>query len=133
MEDLEARVTLAKFQPRSFQIPLINALERDNKKRLLAVWPRRAGKDICAFNIIVRQAVKKVGLYLYLLPTATQARKIIWDGIMIDGTAILDFIPPQLVENKNVQEMKIKLKNGSIIQLSGSDNYDRLMGINAQA
>ena len=46
--------------------------------------------------------------------------------------SILDFIPPELIASKHVNEMKIKLTNGSIIQLSGSDTYDRLMGINAQ-
>ena len=133
MESLEVRISLDKFKPRSYQIPLINALEKKNYKRLLAVWPRRSGKDICAFNLMIRAALDKVGLYLYLLPTATQARKIIWDGIMIDGMPIMDFIPPEIIAGKHVQEMKVRLTNGSIIQLSGSDNYDRLMGINAQA
>jgi hypothetical protein len=90
-----------------------------------------SGKDIAAWNLMIMCAIAKVGLYLYLLPTATQARKIIWDGIMIDGSPIIDYIPSEVIESKHVQDMKIKLKNGSIIQLSGSDNYDRLMGINA--
>jgi phage terminase large subunit len=90
-----------------------------------------SGKDIAAWNMVIMCAIARVGLYLYLLPTATQARKIIWDGIMIDGSPIIDYIPTGVIESKHVQDMKIKLRNGSIIQLAGSDNYDRLMGINA--
>ena len=130
---VEQQILLDTFKPREFQKPLLYALFKEKKKRLLAIWPRRAGKDIAAFNAMFLAAMEKVGLYLYLLPTATQARKIIWDGIILDGMPILDFIPKELIASKHVQEMKIKLTNGSIIQFSGSDNYDRLMGINAQA
>lgn len=133
MEEVEKTILLDRFKPRPFQIPLFKAILHDNVKRAVAVWPRRSGKDIAAINILFRAALKKIGLYLYLLPTQTQARKVIWDGITNDGMPILDFIPSELIESKHVQEMKIRLVNGSIIQLSGSDNYDRLMGINAQA
>src|SRR5690606_29510758 len=40
--------------------------------------------------------------------------------------------PPELVESKNSQEMKIRFTNGSLLQLVGSDNYDTLMGTNPQ-
>jgi phage terminase large subunit len=128
---LETKLKLERFKPRDFQKPLMDALLKNGKKRLLAIWPRRSGKDIAAFNLVVMCAIARVGLYVYLLPTATQGRKIIWDGIMIDGMPILDFIPSEVVESKHIQDMKIKFKNGSIIQIAGSDNYDRLMGINA--
>lgn len=132
MKQIEQTLLLDKFKARDFQRPLLDALLKRHCKRLLAIWPRRAGKDICAFNGLLFAALEKVGLYVYLLPTSTQARKVIWDGITIDGMKILDYIPSELIVSKHVQEMKIRLVNGSIIQLSGSDNYDRLMGINAQ-
>lgn len=130
---VETRLKIDRFKARDFQRPLMDAILKNDKKRLLAIWPRRAGKDICAFNAMFFCALNKVGLYLYLLPTATQARKVIWDGITIDGTPILNYIPDELIASRHVQEMKIKLVNGSIIQFSGSDNYDRLLGINCQA
>lgn len=132
MEPIEVRIALDKFQPRDFQRPLVQAFLQKKYTRYLAIWPRRAGKDICAFNLILRAAMQDIGLYLYLLPTATQARKILWDGITIEGMPILDYIPHELIAAKNINEMKITLVNGSIIQLAGSENYDRLMGINSR-
>lgn len=43
---------------------------------------------------------------------------------------MLDYIPKELIESKNGQEMKIRLKNGSLYQLIGSDNIDSLVGSN---
>ena len=41
----------------------------------------------------------------------------------------LDHIPPELVESLNSQELKVTLKNGSFIQVLGSENIDGLRGI----
>jgi len=128
--NVETIIKLNKFVPRSYQLPLLDALENKGYKRVIGVLPRRAGKDICAFNFCIRQCLKKVCIIYYLLPKLTQARKVIWDGIMIDGTSILSFIPPEVIANKNSQEMKIRFVNGSILQMGGSDSYDRLLGTN---
>ncbi len=64
------------------------------------------------------------------MPSYAQAKKVIWDAITIDGTRIIDFIPQELIAQKNAQEMKIRLINGSVFQLIGSDNIDSLMGTN---
>lgn len=124
------KIVLDRFQPRSYQIPLINALEKDNYKRVLCIMPRRAGKDITAFNIIIRACIRVVGVYYYIFPTYSQAKKVIWDSITNDGMRFLDYIPPELVKSSNSQEMKITFVNGSILQLVGSDNIDRLVGTN---
>lgn len=129
--DLETRIKLNSFKARELQKPLIDALLKGNKKRLLAVWPRRFGKDLTAFTATYLYALKKVGLYLYLLPTYRQARLVLFDGITIDGKRIIDSIPTELVSSKHIQDMKIKLVNGSTIMFAGSDSYDRLMGVNA--
>lgn len=92
--------------------------------------PRRAGKDVFAFNLMIRSAIKKVGVYYYIFPTFAQAKRVIWDSITNDGQRFLDYIPEALIESKNSQELKIRLKNGSLIALVGSDNYDALMGSN---
>jgi phage terminase large subunit len=59
-------------------------------------------------------------------------KKVIWDSVTNTGDRILDFIPDSLVDSKNSQEMKIRFKNGSLLQIVGSDNYDSLMGTNPQ-
>lgn len=79
---------------------------------------------------MIRQALRRVGTYFYMLPTYRQAKLVIWDSITNDGTKFLDFIPKELIKSTNSQEMKIVLINGSIIQLLGSDSYDSIVGSN---
>jgi phage terminase large subunit len=91
------------------------------------------GKDVVGWNLIIRAALKKVGVYFYCAPTYSQGRKIIWDSITNEGFKFLDYIPPELIERKNDQQMKIHLINGSMIQIIGSDSYDKsLVGSNPQ-
>jgi phage terminase large subunit len=92
--------------------------------------PRRSGKDVCAFNIIVRAALRRVAVYYYIFPTYSQAKKVIWNSITNEGKRFLDYIPPTLIASENSQEMRVVLTNGSIIQLVGSDNVDSLVGTN---
>jgi phage terminase large subunit len=49
------------------------------------------------------------------------------------GNRVLNYyIPEELVESRNEQQMRIRLKNGSQIQIIGSDNFDNtLVGTNA--
>lgn len=127
----ETRLKLSKFVPRPYQLPLIEAVEQKGFRKALVVMPRRAGKDITAWNIMIRAAIKTVGIYFYCLPTFRQARLVIWDSITNSGERFLDYIPKELIEKINSQEMKITLVNGSIIQLIGSDTYDTsLVGTN---
>ncbi len=128
----EIIVKLNKFKPREYQLPILDAIINKGYKRVLAILPRRAGKDITAWNLIIREALRKVGVYWYLLPTYSQARKVIWDSIDNDGRSFLSYIPEELIESKNDQQMKIRLKNGSLLQLVGSENYDSLVGTNAR-
>jgi len=124
-------IKLDKFNPRPYQLPLCQALEYKGFKKLLAVWPRRSGKDFVAFNLCLRAAMERIGNYVYCLPTFQQARRVIWDSISNDGTRFLDLIPKELIKNLNQAEMKITLINGSMIQLAGSDTYNTsLVGTN---
>lgn len=66
------------------------------------------------------------------MPTYSQAKKVIWDSSTIEGVRFLDFIPAEVIAQKNQQEMKIRFTNGSLLQLIGSDNIDSLMGTNPQ-
>jgi phage terminase large subunit len=123
-------IYLERFKPRSYQLPIFDAIENKKYRRVLAILPRRAGKDICAFNLVIRAALRQIGVYYYIFPTYSQAKKVIWDSMTNEGIRFLDYIPDELVEQSNSQEMKIRLRNGSLIQLVGSDNYDSLMGTN---
>jgi len=88
-------------------------------------------KDLVAFNLMIRQAIRKVGNYAYCLPTFKQCRLVIWDSITNHGQRFLDYIPKELIKSINSQELRITLHNGSHIQLIGSDSYDTaLVGTN---
>jgi phage terminase large subunit len=120
------------FAPRKYQQPLADAICDGRYKRAFVLWHRRAGKDILLWNMIIREALQKKALYYYLLPTYAQARKIIWDGITNDGMRFINYVPREAIEGTNGQEMKITLKNGSIIQLIGTDRFDGIRGTNPQ-
>lgn len=112
-------------------MPILDAIVNKGYKRVIGILPRRAGKDITAWNLCIREALKRVGTYYYVFPTYAQAKKVIWDASTIDGKRFInEYIPDELVESKNSQEMKIRFINGSLIQMVGSDNIDGLVGTN---
>lgn len=118
-----------KYKPRNYQKKILSALN-NGIKRAIWVVHRRGGKDITIFNWCIYKLLTERSTCFYILPTYAQAKKVIWDSITIDGIRFLDFLPKEIVENKNKQEMKITLANGSILQLIGSDNIDSLVGTN---
>lgn len=113
-----------KFSPREYQLPLLQALD-SGKTRALIVWNRRSGKDKTCFNFMVKKAFEKVGTYFYFLPTYSQAKKVIWDNIDNEGFKMLDHIPKELVKSTNATELKIELRNGSVIQLIAADEFKK--------
>jgi len=127
---VETQIKLDRFKPRSYQLPLFDAVENKGYKRVLLIWPRRAGKDMAAFNLAIRAAIRKVQVIYYIFPTYAQGKKVIFDSIDNDGNRILDYVPNELIESKNTQELKLRFVNGSLIQIVGSDNFDSLMGTN---
>ena len=117
------------WRPRDYQLDLWKYLENGGK-RAVAVWHRRAGKDLLSVNWCVTAALKRKGLYWHLLPTYNQGRKIVWDGMTRDGRSFLEHFPKELWANVNNTDMRLELKNGSIYQVVGTDNVDRLVGSN---
>ena len=132
MLNVETQIKLNRFKPREYQLPILDAIENKGYKRVLAILPRRAGKDITAWNLCIRQCLRKICVVYYIFPTYSQAKKVIWDSVTNSGERILDYIPNEVIDSKNGQEMKIRFRNGSLLQLVGSDNYDSLMGTNPQ-
>lgn len=127
--NVETQLHLEEFQLRPYQAPIWEAY-RKGYKRILAVLPRRSGKDFSTWNLIIRIAMDRVGIYWFVYPTYAQGKKILWDGMTNEGKRFLDYLPEETVDSMNSQEMKIRLRNGSIIQVLGSDNPDSLVGTN---
>lgn len=121
-----------KFVPRPYQVPILDAVINKGYKRVLAILPRRAGKDICAWNLAIRAALAKTQVIYYIFPSYAQGKKVIWDSVTNDGERFLDYIPKEVIQSTNSQEMKIRFINDSLLQIVGSDNYDSLMGTNCQ-
>jgi hypothetical protein len=118
------------FKPRKYQEPFFKYMNGRGKRAVL-VHHRRAGKDICSWNFMIYSAFERVGIYYYIFPTYSQGKKVLWDGMTKEGFKFINYIPKELIEGKpNSTEMKIKLTNGSLIQVIGSDNYDSIMGTN---
>lgn len=117
------------YKPREYQKNFYNALSK-GFKRIYEVAHRRWGKDKTCVNICAKEAFKRKGLYLYLYPEYNQARKAVWDGMDKDGFRFMDHFPQEVRSKTNNQEMKITLKNGSIFQLAGSDNFDSFRSTN---
>lgn len=116
--------------PMAHQLPVWQKMQEGIRRAALC-WHRRAGKDSFAINFLVTRAMQTPGVYWHMLPTATQARKVIWNGIDRHGRKVLDqAIPHEIRVKKRDDEMYIELINGSIIQLVGSDNFDSLVGAN---
>jgi phage terminase large subunit len=117
------------YVARPYQQPFWDAMD-SGLKRAILVWHRRTGKDKTAFNYMVEKAWERVGTYYYFYPTYAQGKKAIWDGMDREGFPFLHHIPLEIRAGTNETEMQIKLKNGSIVQLVGTDNIDSIMSTN---
>lgn len=117
------------YTPREYQLPFWRYMESGGK-RYVGAWHRRAGKDHSIFSFVSRQAFKRKGLYWHMLPTYEMGRKIIWNGITGDGTRFIDLFPPQLVKRVRDDLMLVEFINGSIYQVVGGDDPDKLRGPN---
>lgn len=120
-----------QFTPREYQYPVLRYYdEMKGRQRAFLLAHRRTGKDLLAWNILIKETQKRVGTYWHVLPLLNQARKIIWTGSTKDGIPFLDFIPPPLIASTRDDDMSIRLTNGSLIQLVGADRFDSLVGAN---
>lgn len=88
------------------------------------------GKDHTAVNWTSVATQLRVGLYIHVFPYANQGRRVIWNGIDRNGKKFLDAFPEELREKQSDLEMRLVLKNGSIYQVLGADDPDKLVGIN---
>ena len=87
------------------------------------VWHRRCGKDFFDWNLMIRECVRgrRLGAYNYVFPTRVLGKRVLWNGSDKAGRRYLDYIPWQSVKRAVENEMLIEFKNGSILQVVGSD------------
>lgn len=72
-----------------------------------------------------------VGNYYYTFPTYAQGKKALWEGRGKDKVRYLDYFPKVLLDGEpNDTEMKVRYKNGSLFQVLGVDDYNKVVGTN---
>lgn len=121
-------ISLPILPLRDYQQRIWDKLIKDNIRRSFILMHRRAGKDVFCLQYLIQEAIDIPGNYWYILPQQNQVRRAIWEGITKDGVKYLSFIPEQVIEKISDMEMKVYLKNGSIISFIGGDRYDTLVG-----
>lgn len=117
------------FLPRWYQLNFWNFMMNGGRRAVLC-YPRRHGKDILSLNWMACASLQRVGLYVYVFPLQNQARRVVWNGIDGGGKRFIDAWPKELIQSKSNTEMRLHLKNGSIVQIIGSDDPDKLVGMN---
>jgi phage terminase large subunit len=132
------KLRLPTLDLRPYQLEVQDALWNKGTKRFFLVRPRRSGKEVESWNMLIQGAVTEPGLYMMIYPTNVRARLVLWEGAitMPNGRSLrfLDMIPSELLAgNPNNADMSINFKNGSIIRVIGSDiDPDKLRGVNVR-
>jgi hypothetical protein len=121
--------SILPFELRNYQKDIYN----DRSKRKMLLLPRRSGKDATSFVLCLNHALQNPNAnIIYLFPNLLAGRRIIWDGVFINGeqtVKYIDIVPKDLVLHKNNQSMRITFYNGASIHLLGAENTDRLRGL----
>ncbi len=117
-----------RFRVRDYQRAAWQAM--DDKKRVLLVLHRRAGKDKICFNKLICKAAERSANYAYYFPTAALGRKALWKNVdVLNGMRVIDHVPLELLKKPpNETNMMLELINGSTIQVLGTDNLDVVGG-----
>lgn len=131
-------ISLPCLQLRPYQQVIQHKLFTENYKRFFLVRPRRSGKEIESWNLLIQGALTQPGLYLMIYPTNVRARLVLWEGAVLlndnneaRSLRFLDMIPKRCIKHINNQDMTIQLINGSVIRVLGSDiDPDKLRGVN---
>lgn len=131
-------ITLPFVTLRPYQQEIQHQLFIENCKRFFLVRPRRSGKEIESWNLLIQGALTQPGLYLMIYPTNVRARLVLWEGAVLlndqqerKSLRFLEMIPKRCIKHLNNQDMTIQLINGSVIRVLGSDiDPDKLRGVN---
>lgn len=126
------RIKIPNITPRAYQVGTFEYFDQDKAGlRAVECRSRRQGKDLVYMSVAAMKALDRKGLYVHFLPEFAHARRTIWDGFTNEGDRLIDIsFPPEIRKSVNEQEMRIELKNGSVWQLGGSDQYNRWVGGN---
>ena len=97
-------------------------IANDAKRFRVAICGRRFGKTHLAIRELAYHARIPNQEIVYVAPSYKMAKNIVWRKLKNKLTDL------KWVKKHNETELKLELKNGSIIALKGADNYDSLRG-----
>lgn len=101
----------------------------NGKRFFLLNWHRRARKSTLGLNLLIREAMKQPNrTYLYIAPTYTQARSIVW----LNPNMLAAYLPKEIVKRRNEAELFVEFINGSILSVKGADNPDSIKGVDCE-
>lgn len=108
------------------QINALMPLFRDDVDTLMIACGRKFGKTEMAVYLLWRQALLHPGsACYYVAPSREQAKKLLWDVRRLHN-----YMSDKYVDGRpNNRDLMIRLKNGSFIQLMGSENYEAANGL----
>jgi len=105
---------------------------RHGGNRAVLVAPRSAGKDIGSGAVVGEQALTHPATYWWGFPKYSQAEEAIWEGLLEDGTSMLDALfPPQIVADKDETHLRLTFetaKGTSHVRLIGADSINNVVG-----
>ena len=117
-----------RWYPHSGQVPIGRAIYYDGFKKVFVCCGRSFGKSQFAAYICSRSARENSGSTNYIFaPFIGQAKEIYWTPRLLHK-----LIPPEEIESDNSTEMRITLKNGSMIKACGAENYEAYRGVKLQ-
>lgn len=90
---------------------------------VISVTGRRFGKTHIAMRELARAASKPDQQVWYVAPSYRMAKGIVWDQLKGRLKEL------RWIDQSNEAELKLRLKNGSVIHLKGADNPDSLRGV----
>ena len=113
---MELNVELLRWQTEVFNDP--------TRFKIIAAG-RRCGKSrLAAWTLIIRALQADKCTVFYVAPTQGQARDIMW--------SLLEDLAFPVIANKHVNNMEIRLVNGSRICLKGGDRPDTMRGVSLE-
>lgn len=111
------------------QVEALHSLYSGNKKLIFVPCGRKFGKSEIAAYVLWKQALENPGsACYYIAPEASHGRKIMWDTQRFQKFLGKDSSKYLKGDPSNV-EMKVKFKNGSFIQVIGSENWASANGL----
>lgn len=103
-------------------LPWQKEVWNDNHRFKVVAAGRRTGKSrLAAYLLIVNALQTDRGHVFYVAPTQGQARDIMWSTLLEVGHAV--------ISGSHVNNLQIKLINGTTISLKGADRPETMRGV----